>query len=83
MSKVYLVIEEITFNGDPNHNVTCCGTYDKAVEIFNRLVEKEKESSYIRDEDYTELDESEDYFHWYDDVNFDSTTIFITEREIL
>lgn len=81
-NKVYVVFEEYCFNGYES-NATIFSTEEKALEYFNKIVDREKSSSWIRDDDnYIETDMAHD-FYAYDDVNGDSTCIFMREKEIL
>jgi hypothetical protein len=81
MNKVYVVFED--YDSGRESNTTIFSTEQKAIEYFNYLVDREKSSSWIRDNyDYIETDTAHN-FYAYDDVNGDSTSIFMREKEIL
>lgn len=81
MNKVYVVFED--YDSGRESYTTIFSTEQKALEYFNYLVDREKSSSWIRDNyDYIETDTTHN-FYAYDDVNGDSTSIFMREKEIL
>lgn len=86
MNKVYLVCEEYGFDGETSTETSVCGTKEKARELFNSIVEREKTKSWVRDaydSDYFDLQDEDEYFYCYDELNFDETAVYIVEKEIL
>lgn len=82
MNNVYLVDEN--YDGGSELYTTVFSTYDKAKEYFDSIVDRELTNSWISDDpdEYIEWAD-EDNFYAYDDINGDSTHIYIIKKEIL
>ena len=78
--KVYCVIEEYFFDG-PGTGIALFSDYEKARECFTKKVEFERQNSWI--DDYSDIEQSKDYFHAYDPSDYYETTIYIIEKEII
>lgn len=88
MENIYLVVEQYGYDGEDEYKTTCFSTKEKAKEFFDKRVDDEKTSSWIKDcindpYSYCDIVEEDYYFHIYNDLSFDETTIYIVEKEIL
>lgn len=79
--KVYVVFED--YDSGRESNSTIFSTEQKAIEYFNYLVDRVKRYSWIDDDpdEYIETETTHN-FYAYDDVNGDSTSIFVKEKEV-
>lgn len=81
INKVYVVVEEYFFDGTETE-LTIFDTFEKAKECFDKVVIRERTTSWVERLNEEEMEQEETYFHAYDNNDYYETTIYVVEKEI-
>lgn len=75
MNKVYLVIEDYSSDYEHGNIIRCFGTYDKAKEYFDKIIEDYKRNDMLFDEVEEDIDSFSTYESGYYSQNHNDLSI--------